>query len=359
MRGKYGRKQSPLILILAAKNSIGKNIAKDPARRPNTVINFGGRRESPNGSANMSKANHPAVEPNVNSSHQHLISWKSAFAGLLVAIMSFVALVSLGAGFVGSTAEGMIHREHMGASLATGTGLYLGFAVVVALFCGSYFALRISRFLTTKVGVAHGLVIGSAFFLILLFGLGNMIGGVASGFGSLAKSAGAEVSDLMGNPQVQDSFNRALGTSQLRTDPKIFAEGMASRFVQGDMESAKDYFAYETNQSRADVDAKVNELQAQFQANVKAAGERTARALRDTGFTLFVVFVLGWIGAMLGGYFGAYSNVERPFALDAGQSFSYPNLQTQRGSITPYIFGWILGIPFSVLLLIAMFRAIF
>ena len=34
-------------------------------------------------------------------------------------------------------------------------------------------------------------------------------------------------------------------------------------------------------------------------------------------------------------------------------------VMNQKGSVVPYVFGWMLGVPVSVLLLIAMLRTVF
>lgn len=135
-----------------------------------------------------SKVMHPKQEE-LGPHPKNLLCWKSALGGLLIALMAFLSLTSLGAGIAGFTAEGLISHEQSSSSLATGAGLYLGISIVIALFCGGYFAMRISRFITTRVGAAHGLVVASAFFLLMTLGLGNLIGGLATGFGSLAKAS--------------------------------------------------------------------------------------------------------------------------------------------------------------------------
>jgi hypothetical protein len=304
---------------------------------------------------------HPQQE-SVAMEHKHLLCWKSSLAGLLISFMAFVALSALGAGIAGFTAESLIEKQEGAFALATGAGLYLGLAVVISLFCGTYFSLRISRFVTTKVGAAHGFVIASAFFLFMLVGLGNVVGGLAVGFANLAKSAGTGVSDMVNQPRVQDVLNQAMGTATLKADPKEVAHGLASRWMQGDSESAVNYLAYQTGQSRADVEAKMTDLKNQFDSAAKAAAEKAARAVGDTGASLFVLILVGLIAAVVGGRVGAHANVERPFATSSNisnTSLGFSTLGTQHGSMVPYLFGWLLGVPVSILILIAMVRAVF
>lgn len=302
---------------------------------------------------------HPRQEPNIMQVHDHLICWKSSFGGLLIALMTFVTLTALGAGVAAFTAEGLVNQGSGGSALATGTGLYMGLSIVIALFCGGYFALRISGFVTSKVGMAHGFVVASAFFLLMLFGIGNMIGGLASGFGNLARVVGGSSADLINNSGVQDTVYQAIGTSELRSSPAEVAQGLTVRLLQGDEESAKNYLAYQTGQTPIEMEAKIFEIKTRFDAAVKTAAQKTANAIGDTGISFFVLFLVGLFGAGIGGYYGAYSNVERPFAQKMKEPVTVSHLRTQHGSVVPYLFGWLLGVPISILLLIAMFRAVF
>jgi hypothetical protein len=309
----------------------------------------------------MSKAKiiYPLQE-SVTSDHRHLLCWKSTLGGVLVALMIFITLTALGAGIAGFTAEALIAKEAGASALATGAGLYLGLAIVIALFSGSFFAMRISRFVTANVGAAHGFVIASVFFLLMLLGLGNAIGGLASGFGGIAKASGNGIADMASNANVQDIFNQTFGSSSLKNDPKDVAQGLTARLLQGDTESAKNYMAYQTGLSRSDVDIKIAELKIQFDAATKSIAEKTSRAVGDTGISFFVIFLVGLIGAVVGGRVGSHSNFERPFSRSAAKVSSvFSPLVSEQGSVVPYIFGWLLGVPFSILLLIAMFRSIF
>ncbi len=302
-----------------------------------------------------SRVVHESILPN----QIHLVCWKSVLAGLVVSLMTFLLLATLGAAVAGFTAEAMINRESGGGSLATGAALWMGVSIIAALFAGSYFALRVSTYVTTKIGIAHGLVIGSVFFLLMLLGIGNILGGLASGFASIGRGAGEGMTSLSSNPMVQDVVNRSFGTTTLKSDPKDVAQGLAVRLMQGNVESAKSYYAYQTGLPEAEVDAKIQELRVQFDAAVKNAGEKAADAVGDTGMTMFVLFLLGLIASMLGGGFGATSNVSKPFSRVETYSPAYAGLRNDRGGMFPYLIGWFLGVPVMVLFLIALLRIVF
>jgi hypothetical protein len=112
---------------------------------------------------------------------QKLLCWKSVLAGVLISIMAYMILTALGAGIGGLTASSLISNDEGGGGLATGAGLWLGISSVISLFLGTYFALRVSKYVTNKVGAAHGFLIASIFFILLIWGIGRTIGGISRG----------------------------------------------------------------------------------------------------------------------------------------------------------------------------------
>ena len=285
--------------------------------------------------------------------HHHLICWRSIAAGVLITVMAFLMLTALGAGVAGYTADALIERGGDFA-LASGAGLWLGLSALIALFCGSYFTLRIARFRTTKVGAAHGFVVASVFFLMMMGSIGSAVGGLAGGlsqgFAKMAQGAGNGAADISSSPVVQDAINKAIGASKLKGDPREIAKGLGLRLISGDLESVKSYLAYQTEISEAELDQKANQLKSDFDAAAKRAGEVAAKGLGRAGLSLFVFLLIGYVSAVLGGRTGAHANVDRPFARPTAN---------QRGSMLPYVAGWLVGVPVSLLVLIAMLRAIF
>ena len=208
----------------------------------------------------------------------------------------------------------------------TGAGLWLGISTVIALFIGSYFATRISGFVTNKVGSSNGAVIASIFFILAMVEAGSAVGALSRGLGKVADGVGQGTSALAASPQVQDAVHNALGTTQLKSDTKDVVQGLAVRLMQGDVESAKSYFAYQTGLAPAEVDAKVAQLQSTFEAAAKKAGEKSAAALADTGWSLLMTFSVGLLAAIVGGVIGAESNAKHPLAVLENETghFSLP-----------------------------------
>lgn len=260
-----------------------------------------------------SKTISPHLEP-THGQHSHLICWKSIFAGLLIAIMAHMTLSALGVAVLGLSAKAAIENETGGVMLLTGTGLWMGFSAIVSLFLGSYFTVRISKNLTNKVGAAHGFVIASAFFIITAVVAVSAMGSMATGLGHLASGLGQGAASIGSNTRVQDTINQAMGTNTFKADPKVVAEGITTRLLQGDVASAKSYYAYQTGMSEAEVSANIDALNARFEAVVKEVGNKAATAAAATGFTLFILYVLGAVAAMFGGRVAAHANVARPIA---------------------------------------------
>ncbi len=105
--------------------------------------------------------------------------------------MGYMVLTALGAGVVGLTAARVIQNEKSGMALAAGAGLWLGLSAVIALFFGSYYTLRISKYVTNKIGAAHAFVIASVFFILLGMGATSSVGAISSGLSQIAQNLSA------------------------------------------------------------------------------------------------------------------------------------------------------------------------
>ncbi len=307
----------------------------------------------------------PDYAAHAEAHHGHKFCWKSALVGVVVAFMSYLLLSALGAGIVGNIAENMIMREKDGAGvLASGAGVWMGISAVVSLFLGSHFAIRVSRFISPKIGVAHGLAIASIFFLVMVWGGASAVGGATKAAFSMADSAVQASSNVAANSEFQDVVQRAVGSSTLKSSPKEVTEGLISRLASGNPDSAKNYLAYQTGQTPEAVDAKAAQMKAEFEAKAKEAAEATARVVAVTGWSLFVMFLVGLIGAAVGGATATRLNATAPLDHTAHNNFAKAafrpsQLANERGSAGPYILGWLLGVPGSILFLIFILRAVF
>ncbi len=306
---------------------------------------------------------YPTHETLSTHAHHHLICWKSTVAGILVAFMTYLLLSSLGFALTGMSAQSAIDNETGGLLVLSGAGLWMGISAAVSLFIGSFFALRVSRYVTDKVGFIHGVVIASVFFIIMTFLAGGAVSGIARGLAGVAQGAGMGASELMKNPMVQDTINKSMSTNNLKSPAPEVAQGLALRLLQGDTTSAKSYYAYQTGLSESEVNAKVDQLAVEFKAAAKKAADKAAEAVTAIGWMLTALFLAGVAAGAIGGMAGARSNIRMPFAShvheDGSPVFKRNVLANQNGSAGPYILGWLLGVPTSILFLIFLLRAIF
>lgn len=264
----------------------------------------------------------PEVEP-INTHHSHLICWKSLFAGLMITFMGHMILSVLGIAVFGMAAQSAIEAERGAGLLASSLGLWMAFSAVISLFLGAYFTVRIAKSQTNKVGAAHGFVLASAFFIITTIMASNAIGSLSMGLGNLVSGLGQGAASIGTNTRVQDTINQAFGTDTLKSDHKVVAEGLAIRLLRGDVQSAKSYYAYQSGLSEAEVNQKIDTLNAQFTATAKEIGDTAAKATTVTGFSLFILFVVGVLSALFGGRYAAHANVARP--LEAKDVFTTHN----------------------------------
>jgi len=240
--------------------------------------------------------------------HHHVICWKSAFAGLAVALVTFFALVALGAAFggIGLSEDTTIRK----VSFFTAAALVL--SVFLSAFAGSYYSVRVARMKIDLTGIVQGTLVGSLMLLLvmgqtlsvagsLLKATGALVGGVTAGAGAAAM-----------DPAVQDVFEDAAGDLKLKSEPSVVAKGVATRLLRGDQESAKNYLAYQASLTPAQADAKLQEAKAKADAAMAKAREAAAKALKATGWTIFLLLVTGLLASSLGGLLAVKAN-ERYF----------------------------------------------
>ena len=72
-----------------------------------------------------------------------------------------------------------------------------------------------------------------------------------------------------------------------------------------------------------------------------------------------MTFVVGLLGALIGGRVGAHANLTLPLTAEQSVPYRRSVLASERGSALPYLFGWLLGVPTSILFLIFILRSIF
>jgi hypothetical protein len=238
------------------------------------------------------------------NTHRHIICWKSAFAGLAIALITFAGLMALSAAFGGiGLADGTTvkHATFFTAACAVLTTFF-------AAGAGGYYSARVSRHRVDLAGIAQGALVGS---LMLLFVLAQG----ASALGTLVKTSGTVIGGSIAaagtaatDPVVQDIVEDASGDLKFKSEPSVVAKGVASRLIRGDTEAAKNYLAYQASITPAQADQKINQAKAKIDAAAVKAREATADALKAGGWTALVLIVAGMMAACMGGYLATHHN---------------------------------------------------
>lgn len=252
-----------------------------------------------------------------------LISYRSIVAGFLVTLFTMAGLTGLG------LAVGGINMDMDTSIRAVGifTGLWFVSASVVSLFAGSYFAARVSKFRTSRIGSAQGLVIAALFLGLILWQTFAMIGAAGNAVGTIIGSTGKalaiSVQSASANPTITNTVSgiteTAVGDLNLKSDLTSVAQGLSTRLLRGDTEGAKNYLAYQSGISRAEANQRITAMKIKINKAVMDAKEATGAALRSTGWTLFSLVVLGALAAVGGGAFGSMVNFRRPLIVEEAQ----------------------------------------
>lgn len=247
--------------------------------------------------------------------NRNLICWKSAFAGLALAVLTFAGVLSLAIAFGGiGLDDGATVKS---ASIFSGVSLMV--ALILSAFIGSYFSVRVSKFRVDVMGVMQGLLVGALFLVVVLFqamsGVGALGKVAGTALGASATMAGAGAAAASQSPMVQEIVEDNVGDLKLKSDGKEVVAGLASRLLRGDQESAKNYLAYQAGMSSAEADQKIAAAKVKIDEAMIQARQATATALKTVGWSLFLGIALSMIAAAMGGMSAALLN-ER-YTMDA------------------------------------------
>ncbi len=249
-----------------------------------------------------------------------LISYRAIVAGLLVTLFAMMGLVGLGLAIGGISLD----PDTSAKSAGLFSGIWFVASSIISLFAGSYFAARISKFRTSRLGSAQGLVIAALFLGLVLWqtmaaigAAGNAIGSILGKTGEVAAIGAQKASN---SPTVSNTISNitesALGDLNLKSDPTTVAQGLGTRLVRGDTEGAKRYLAFQSGMTVAEADQRIATMRADVDKAVNDAKEAAATALKSTGWTLFGLVVLGALSAVGGGAVGSMANFRKPLIIE-------------------------------------------
>lgn len=250
-----------------------------------------------------------------DSSNMHpLMSWRSTIAGLLVSFLVMAGLVGLGLAFGGiGLDDGTTARN---ASIFT--GVWFVFSAILSIFIGSYFAARLSKFQTGRIGSAQGLVICSIFLGFFMYQTVMTIGsaGRAAGgmIGSTANFVGSSADRLAKSPMVNNIVEDAIGDLKLKNTPRNVATGLATRLIRGDVDGAKNFLSAQSGISQAEASSRIATLRSRVDGVMEEARMGIAGALKSAGWSLFFLVLLGSAAAVGGGALGSVANFRKPLS---------------------------------------------
>lgn len=111
------------------------------------------------------------------------VSWGAVIAGVILSLVVYLVLSVLGTAIGASLLSPMSQPNPM-EGFGIGSGLWLLFTTVLAVFTGSYFAGRCAPVL----GWLHGLLGWAVMVLLVAYGMANIVGGAVSVAGRVAST---------------------------------------------------------------------------------------------------------------------------------------------------------------------------
>lgn len=263
------------------------------------------------------KGTEHVLEDDIATMHP-LISWRSVLAGLLISFFTMIGLMGLGMAFGGIN----MNEDTSASSAGIFTGVWFLASALFSIFVGSYFAARVSKFQTGRIGSAQGLVIAALFLGFFLYQTMSALVAAGGAAGSLigrgASAIGSGAAQISQQPAVMNKINQfaenAIGDLNLRSDPTQVAQGVATRLVSGNPEGAKNYLAMQAGISPQEADARINQLQTQATSAIGDAKAAAGDALQATGWSLFLLVILGALSSVLGGALGSVANFKNPLS---------------------------------------------
>lgn len=240
------------------------------------------------------------------------MSWRSVVAGLVIALFSYVLLMSLGVAIGSVSLIDGLQTDAGNAGIMA--GLWMIVAAALSLFVGSYLASRVSKYVAPMVGSAQSAVITALFFGVLLFQMAATLGAASRTVGSMMGGAAQGAMNLSSYPAVQGVVGEALGGLNLNSSPEVVAQGVATRLLRGDAESARDFLAAQAGMTPTEAQARIDQAQTDVRAALAQAGSEAARAMSTAAWSLFAMMVVGLLAAVGGGVFGSRTNVRKPLS---------------------------------------------
>lgn len=243
------------------------------------------------------------------NSGQTTVRWGAIFAGTLTALLAYATLISLGMALGGDGLQSVVNGESSARSLGVGAGIWLVASVLVSLFAGGFVAGRVAGPIAARIGRVQGIVVAGLFFALMFSQAGAVLGSIGNGLGSVAsgvaRGVGSAAAGVVQSDEAQSLIGDAIGDLNLKSPPETVARGVAARLIRGRDDAALTYLSRQANITRAEAQARIETVKAQFDQVITQAGDAAARAVELAGWTLFGALFFGSLCALAGGGWGA------------------------------------------------------
>ena len=262
------------------------------------------------------------------------MSWGAALAGAVVALSLQLLLSLLGLGIGLATVDPAAGDTPGAASFGIATGIYYAIVTLVSLFGGGWVAGHLAGMPRRIDGLLHGVVTWSVATLLLLYAVTTTVGAVLSGALGIVSStlqaagqsaqaaAGAVAQSDMGEQALnalEQQAQQLLGQAQEATGAQDTSDLLeqvlaVARGGVSDQERQRiiDQLVQQTGITREEAEARLQQLETQYQDALAAAEQQAQQAAQATAETVsqgsfwsFVALLLGAVAAALGGWMGA------------------------------------------------------
>lgn len=213
--------------------------------------------------------------------HQR-ISWPAVFAGLIIAVLTQLALTLLGVA-IGMGTVDVVNHNTPGTGLAIGSGIYSALSLIISLFAGGWVAGRLAKDKHISESVIHGLLVAGLMFILTFYLLSSAVGSIVGGAGSLVGKAASSVA-----PSLKQAAQER------------YAPGTASGKQQLAADSAK-------------ISNQVAEHKDEVEQKARQVADDAASAAGKAALYSFIGVLLGALAAAFGAKFGRDSKVPHDY----------------------------------------------
>lgn len=238
-----------------------------------------------------------------------LLSWRGIIAGFFTGTLIYALLLFLGIGIAG-LGSNILSLDNL-TGLSWIGGIWLVLSIAISVFTASFVAVRTSLIRTPQIGMMQGLTTAALFFFMMAIPVGMGMGALTSGAGNFLASTMQASSGIANQPIVKNTIEEALGSLGLEGDKDRILQGVASRLLDGNFESAKNYLIANSNLSTAQADQRIQSISQNFDQAVAEAKDAISATLTAVGWTSFFMLLIGALSGAFAGFIAAQLNLKR------------------------------------------------